>query len=158
MENLHRKTKARLKIHFGVYFSAQLYSNRPQLMPHPIELPGLRVVLDKLLYRHGGDQFPPDRPHAFIYYLTIANDSSHTVTLLGRKWLITQNDGSQLVIEGDKIVGETPCLAPGQQFSYNSYHVTGQSAHVSGSFHGRDDTERPIFVRIPAFDMQIPAD
>src|SRR5206468_113010 len=93
-------------------------------MTVPLELPGLRVELDKLVYRHGGEQLPPDRPHAFIYYLTIRNDSDRTVTLLGRKWVVEHSDGTQLVVEGDKIVGETPRLAPGEHFSYNSYHVT----------------------------------
>ena len=125
--------------------------------PAALELPGLRVELDKLVYRHGGEQLPPDRPHAFIYYLTITNGSDRTVTLLGRKWVVEHADGTQLVVEGDKIVGETPRLTPGGHFSYNSYHVTACDARAHGSFHGHDDTGRRVFVRIPAFDMKIPA-
>ena len=127
-------------------------------MTAPLELPGLTVHLDKLIYRHGGEQLPVDRPHAFIYYLTIRNDSDRTVTLLGRKWVIENADGTQLVVEGDKIVGETPTLAPGQHFSYNSYHVGSGNSRAFGSFHGLDDAGRRIFVRIPEFDMAIPAD
>ncbi len=122
------------------------------------ELPGLKVELDKLVYRHGGEQLPADRPHAFIYYLTIRNDSERTVTLLGRKWVIENADGTQLVVEGDKIVGETPTLAPGAHFSYNSYHVSSGDSRAHGSFHGLDENGARIFVRIPAFDMQIPSD
>jgi ApaG protein len=122
----------------------------------PLELPGLRVELDKLVYRHGGDQLPADRPHAFIYYLTIHNDSDRTVTFLARKWVVEHDDGTRLVIEGDKIVGETPRLAPGEHFSYNSYHVTGTNARVHGSFHGVDEHGERIFVRIPCFEMEIP--
>ena len=125
-------------------------------MTAPLELPGLRVELDKLVYRHGGDDLPPDKPHAFIYFLSIHNDSDRTVTLLGRKWLIRHEDGSRLVIEGDRIVGETPRLAPGEHFSYNSYHVGASDAHAQGSFHGVDDLGRKIFVRIPPFDMRVP--
>ena len=125
--------------------------------PAPIELSGLRVELDKLVYRHGGEQLPPDRPHAFIYYLTITNGSDRTVTLLGRKWVVEHADGTQLVVEGDKIVGETPRLTPGGHFSYNSYHVTACDARAHGSFHGHDDTGRRVFVRIPTFAMKIPA-
>jgi ApaG protein len=125
-------------------------------MTVPLELPGLRVELDKLVYHHGGN-LPPDQPHAFVYYLTIHNDSDRTVTLLGRKWVIEHADGTSLVVEGDKIVGETPTLAPGGHFSYNSYHVTGCNGRVEGSFHGLDDQGRRIFVRIPAFALEIPA-
>jgi ApaG protein len=128
-------------------------------MSASFELPGLRVKLDNLVYRHGGDgELPPDKPHAFIYFLTIRNDSDRTVTLLGRKWIIEHADGTRLVVEGDKIVGETPTLAPGEHFSYNSYHVGHCDARAHGSFHGVDADGSHIFVRIPAFDMAIPAD
>jgi len=121
------------------------------------ELPGLSVVLDQLVYRHGGPELPPDRPHAFLYYLTIRNGSDRTVTLLGRKWVIEHADGTSLVVEGDKIVGETPTLAPGGHFSYNSCHIGSCSGRAFGSFHGLDQEGRRIFVRIPAFDMVVPA-
>jgi len=122
-----------------------------------IALPGLTARLDKLVYHHGGKSLPPDKPHAFVYFITIHNGSDHTVTLLGRKWVVTHADGSQLVIEGDKIVGETPRLAPGEQFSYNSYHVTADSARSQGSFHGVDDLGRHVHVVLPAFDMAVPS-
>lgn len=124
-------------------------------MPKSLEPDGLRVEIDKLVYRRGTD-LPPDRPHAFIYYLTIRNDSDRTVSLLGRKWVVEHDDGTQLVVEGDKIVGETPRLAPGEHFSYNSYHVTHCNARAHGSFHGIDEQGNRIFVRIPRFEMQIP--
>ncbi len=125
-------------------------------MPCSRELPGLTARLDKLHYHNGGATLPPDQPHAFVYYITIHNGSEHTVTLLGRKWVVEHADGSQLVVEGDKIVGETPRLAPGEQFSYNSYHVTGSDATARGSFHGVDDLGRHVHVLLPPFTMTIP--
>ncbi len=121
-----------------------------------LELPGLTASLDKLCYHHGGASLPANKPHAFVYHITIANGSEHTVVLLGRKWVILHADGERLVIEGDKIVGETPRLAPGEQFSYNSYHVTGCDAEAQGSFHGVDDLGRKIHVLVPAFGMIVP--
>ena len=118
---------------------------------------GLTARLDKLVYHHGGLSLPADQPHAFVYFVTIHNGSEHTVTLLGRKWVIEHLDGSHLVIEGEKIVGETPRLAPGEQFSYNSYHVTGTSARATGSFHGVDELGRKIHVLLPAFELMVPA-
>jgi len=79
-------------------------------------IPGLTARLDKLVHHHGGVSLPEDKPHAFVYYITIRNGSDRTVTLLGRKWVIEYGDGSSQVIEGDKIVGETPRLAPGRSF------------------------------------------
>jgi ApaG protein len=121
-----------------------------------IELPGLTARLDKLCYHHGGSSLPADKPHAFVYFITIQNRSDRTVTLLGRKWVITHADGGQLVIEGDKIVGETPRLEPGEEFSYNSYHVTGDDATVRGCFHGMDEQGAKIHVQLPTFALVIP--
>jgi ApaG protein len=121
-------------------------------------LPGLTAHLDKLCYHHGGISLPADKPHAFVYFITIANGSDRTVTLLGRKWVIAHADGTQLVVEGDKIVGETPRLAPGEQFSYNSYHVTGCDAVVRGCFHGVDEAGRKVHVGLDPFELRIPPD
>jgi ApaG protein len=126
------------------------------LVPASLALPGLTARLDKLVYHFGGKSLPPDKPHAFVYFITIHNGSERTVTLHGRKWVITHADGSQLVVEGDKIVGETPRLAAGEQFSYNSYHVTAHSARSQGSFHGVDDYGRLVHVVLPAFDLIVP--
>jgi ApaG protein len=120
------------------------------------ELSGLTARLDKLHYHHGGASLPADKPHAFVYFVTIQNHSEQTVTLLGRKWVVLHTDGTRLVIEGDKIVGETPRLAPGEEFSYNSYHVSGLDAQAHGSFHGVDDLGRKVHVILPPFDMTVP--
>ena len=120
------------------------------------ELPGLTARLDRLCYHHGGASLPPDKPPAFVYYVTIRNTSAYAVTLLGRKWVVQQVNGERLVIEGDKIVGETPRLAPGEEFSYNSFHVTGVDALVHGSFHGIDEAGRKVHVILPPFEMNIP--
>lgn len=125
-------------------------------MPCSRTLPGLTARLDKLVYHCGGTSLPPDKPHAFVYFVTIANGSDRTVTLLGRKWVLEHADGNRVVIEGDKVVGETPRIEPGEEFAYNSYHVTGCDARVHGCFHGHDEKGEPIHVLLPAFDMIIP--
>jgi ApaG protein len=120
------------------------------------EIPGLTARLDRLVYHHGGVSLPEDRPHAFVYYITIRNASETTVALLGRKWVIDYADGTRQVIEGDKIVGETPRLAPGEEFSYNSHHVTGCNARVQGCFHGVDETGAKVHVLLAPFDLAVP--
>ena len=127
-------------------------------MPASLALPGLTARLDKLVYHHGGKCLPTDQPHAFVYFITIHNATEHTVTLLGRKWVLARPDGSRQVIEGDKIVGETPTLGPGESFSYNSYHIAGGDTVAQGSFHGRDETGRPVHVILPSFAMRVPED
>ena len=119
------------------------------------ELPGLRVTIDKVVH-HRDAHFPAETPHGFIYFLTIANLSTTTVRLVGRKWIIRSGDGSVEVIEGDGIVGQSPIIPPGESFSYNSYHLTGQPVTAEGAFHGTAEDGRRIFVRIPAFTMTPP--
>lgn len=121
------------------------------------ELPGLTACLDRLVYHHGGMSLPPDKPHAFVYFITIRNGSDRMVTLLGRKWVIDHADGTRMVVEGDKIVGEAPRLAPGEQFSYNSYHVTACDARAQGSFHGTDEFGARVHVILPPFVMTVPS-
>jgi len=120
------------------------------------ELPGLTARLDKLCYHNGGLSLPADKPHAFVYFITLRNASDRTVRLLARKWVLEHEDGSRVVLEGDGIVGETPRLASGEAFTYNSYHVTGSSAVAHGAFHGVDDRGNKIHVILPPFAMKVP--
>ncbi|MBK1880075.1 Co(2+)/Mg(2+) efflux protein ApaG [Pelagicoccus mobilis] len=120
------------------------------------ELEGLVVTLDDLRYQYGGPNVPPETPHVFIYFITIENQSNRTVKLLGRKWIIQDEDGETMVVEGDKIVGEEPELLPGEQFSYNSFHIGSCDATAHGSFHGRDEFGDKVHCLIPEFEMRIP--
>ena len=60
-------------------------------------------------------------------------------------------------LEGDKIVGETPRLKPGEHYSYDSYMLTGDNARATGSFHGVDDLGRRVHVLLPTFEMRVTA-
>ena len=71
------------------------------------ELPELKVTVDRVLFAPNLEA-PPDRPYPFVYFITIRNQSEQTVTLLGRKWVVEHADGSQLVIEGERIVYVIP--------------------------------------------------
>ena len=120
------------------------------------EIEGLQALLDKLVHHKEKSTVKGINLHAFIYFITICNLSDRKVTLLGRKWILSNSDGTTTVVEGDKIVGETPTIGPGDSFSYNSYHVTHLSAEASGSFHGLDEFNNKIHVRIKPFQLNIP--
>ena len=120
------------------------------------ELEGLQASLDKLVHHKEKSTVKGINLHAFIYFITICNLSDRKVTVLGRKWILSNSDGTTTVVEGDKIVGETPTIGPGDSFSYNSYHVTHLSAEASGSFHGLDEFNNKIHVRIKPFQLNIP--
>jgi ApaG protein len=119
------------------------------------ELTNLRVLIDKVVYMPTLEA-PPDRPYPFVYFITIDNQSSETVTIRGRKWVITDQLGQKIVVEGDGVVGEFPRLRPGEHFSYNSYHVIGTDSVAEGAFIGTSDQSVPFVARIPRFQMQVP--
>jgi len=120
------------------------------------ELEGLKATLDKLVHHREKSKVKGLNLHAFIYFISIQNLSDCTVTLQGRKWVLSNDDGTTTVVEVEKIVGETPVIPPGESFSYNSYHVTHLSAQASGSFHGVDEFGRKVHVRLQPFRLKIP--
>ncbi len=118
-------------------------------------LTGLSVTVDEVQYDPTRPA-PPDRPHPFVYHVSIHNDSLETVNIFGRKWIVRDTDGDTLVVEGDGVVGQFPKLAPGQSFSYNSYHVIKAESTATGSFFGTTTQGRPVCARIPRFEMHPP--
>lgn len=125
-------------------------------MAHAItELPGLQARVDRVVHVPHLEA-PPDRPFPFVYFITISNQSQETVTIKGRKWVVTDVDGHTLVVEGDGVVGKSPRLEPGERFSYNSYHTIGSDSVAEGAFFGVNETGEPVFTRIPRFEMRVP--
>ncbi|MSU36375.1 MAG: ApaG domain [Pedosphaera sp.] len=122
----------------------------------PVELEGLRVTVDRLVYRRLTPEQAPE-PHLFVYFITIHNDSKLAVTIKGRKWVVIHDDGNTLVVEGDGVVGETPLIPPGGRFGYNSQHILStRSAVAEGAYLGVDENGRRIMTRIPKFRMTVP--
>lgn len=118
-------------------------------------LNGLTVTVDNIAYDPTRPA-PPDRPHPFVYHLSIHNDSEETVRIFGRKWIVRDSDGDTMVVEGDGVVGQFPNLSPGETFSYNSYHVIKTESTATGSFFGTTPDGRRVCTRIPSFEMQPP--
>jgi ApaG protein len=67
------------------------------------------------------EQSQPDQNrYIFAYIITIKNLSKQTVQLMSRKWLITDGNSKQLVVEGDGVVGEQPVIEAGDEYTYTS--------------------------------------
>lgn len=125
-------------------------------MPETIsELAGLHVTIDRVVYVPHLEA-PPERPCPFVYFITIKNDSPETVTIRGRKWVVTDASSHRIVVEGDGVVGKFPRLEPGESFSYNSYHTIGIDSTAEGAFFGVTTGGTRVFTRIPPFEMHVP--
>lgn len=115
----------------------------------------IQVKVDDVVYMPSLDA-PPDKPHPFVYFISIFNNSDQPVTIRGRKWVVRQDDGEVTVVEGEGVVGQTPVIEPGGHFSYNSYHVVGVGATASGAFFGESIPGDWVFARIPEFRLEVP--
>ena len=56
----------------------------------------------------------------FSYRITITNRSEEAVQLMRRHWIIRDSLAAVREVEGPGLVGETPVLQPGEEFSYSS--------------------------------------
>ena len=75
---------------------------------------------------HVDPQYDPTRSNPveglwfYLYTVTIRNESSQTVQLKSRHWVITDEQSRVEEVRGPGVVGEQPVLAPGESFSYTS--------------------------------------
>jgi ApaG protein len=94
----------------------------------------------------------------FSYRITIANRGPRTVQLLKRRWHIADSMAPAREVEGPGVVGATPVLAPGEQFTYSSFcDLRGGMGRMHGSYGMRHlDDDSAFDVAIPAFDLRFP--
>ncbi|MDB4507915.1 ApaG domain, partial [bacterium] len=69
---------------------------------------------------------------------------------------ICQANNEWIVVEGDGVVNQEPVIKPGDEFTYNSYHVIGDDSRATGSFFGEAEDGSLVMVRIPDFELKIP--
>lgn len=63
---------------------------------------------------------PQRKQFFFAYTVRILNESTRTVQLISRHWIITDANGTQEEVRGPGVVGEQPVLRPGGSFEYTS--------------------------------------
>lgn len=102
---------------------------------------------------------PREGHYFFLYIITIENKSDATVQLLRRHWDIFDSTGDKRTVDGDGVVGETPVLAPGEIFRYNSgCNLSGDMGYMEGYYTLKKlATDEEVRVGIPRFDLVVPA-
>ncbi len=102
---------------------------------------------------------PKENHYFFVYYVTIENKSDYTVQLLRRHWDIIDSQGENRTVDGEGVIGETPVIESGEQFTYNSgCNLTGEIGCMKGYYSMKRLLDEEIFqVLIPRFDMVVPA-
>ncbi|MAZ44274.1 MAG: Co2+/Mg2+ efflux protein ApaG [Legionellales bacterium] len=94
---------------------------------------------------------------AFSYTVTITNRSQSAATLVGRHWTITDGENRVREVHGAGVVGEQPCLRPGESFQYTSGVILETPVgSMSGYFHMLGENGSAFEAEIPAFSLAKP--
>lgn len=100
---------------------------------------------------------PRDSYFVWAYTIVIENTGTETVTLRARYWRITDAVGRMQEVRGEGVVGEQPCLKPGESFEYTSgAPLATPSGFMDGSYQMETDEGQPFEVEIPAFSLDQP--
>ncbi|WP_084421080.1 Co2+/Mg2+ efflux protein ApaG [Henriciella litoralis] len=95
--------------------------------------------------------------YIWSYTVEIENNSDHTWTLTTRHWDIVDSLGRRQIVDGDGVVGQTPCLAPGESFRYSSgAPLSSPSGMMSGMYTFVKDGGEALNARIPTFSLDSP--
>jgi len=100
---------------------------------------------------------PTDRKYLFGYTIVIKNDSSKPVQLVSRHWLIIDGNGNHDDVRGPGVVGQTPRLAPGQAFKYQSFcPLKTPWGTMEGEYEMRRDDGTTFEAKIGRFFLTAP--
>jgi ApaG protein len=104
------------------------------------------------------DQSDPAVPrYVFAYTITIRNTGPVAATLMTRRWVITDANGKVREVQGEGVVGEQPCIPPGQAHRYSSGAVIETPVGVmQGSYGMVTDDGISFPASIPAFRLAVP--
>ncbi len=119
---------------------------------HKIEI----SVESQYFYQHS---IPKENHFFFIYYITIKNNSEFSVKLIKRHWDIFDSNGEKREVDGEGVVGETPELAPGESYTYNSgCNLQTEIGYMKGYYTLIKLLDNSEFtVEIPKFELVVPA-
>lgn len=96
--------------------------------------------------------------YAFVYRITIENQSKNAVQLLTRHWKIKEALNPTQYVNGDGVVGKKPILQPGESHSYQSgCLLTTPVGSMQGTYIMIDfSLAKKFHVEIPIFKLNAP--
>jgi ApaG protein len=100
---------------------------------------------------------PAARRWFWSYHIRIENRRDDAVQLLARHWVIRDMTGFVQEVRGEGVVGDTPCIEPGESYDYVSgCPLETPSGVMAGTFHMIDEQGAAFDIEIPAFDLTTP--
>lgn len=103
------------------------------------------------------DSSPDEGKFVYAYHIVIRNESNTAVKLISRHWIIIDGDGQREEVRDAGVVGQTPTLAPGEQFSYSSRCPLETAwGTMEGEYQMRRENGEMFEARIPRFYLVVP--
>jgi ApaG protein len=100
---------------------------------------------------------PADGYFFWAYTIDIYNNGSEPVQLRSRYWRIVDGTGHLEEIRGPGVIGQTPTIGPGENFSYTSgCPLKTPSGIMSGSYQMASAMGTLFDIVIPAFSLDSP--
>lgn len=97
------------------------------------------------------------RSYAFAYTITITNERPEPVQLLGRHWIITDQNNKVEEVRGSGVVGQQPLIQPGQSYQYSSGAVIEtETGDMRGSYSMITASGERFEAPIPLFILAVP--
>ena len=96
--------------------------------------------------------------HAFMYFITIENQSKNVVQLLSRHWKIQEAMNRPQYINVVGVIGKKPTLRSGEMYTYQSRSlITSPMGSMSGTFIMINfSTAKKFNVQVPFFKLNVP--
>ncbi len=95
--------------------------------------------------------------YVFSYEVEIKNDSSQTIQLISRHWIIENSKAEIFEVKGDGVIGEQPTINPGEVYSYSSFtEISTPSGFMWGSYKMLTEGDISFDVDIPKFELSMP--
>ncbi len=101
---------------------------------------------------------PNESQYVWAYRIQISNDGARTVQLKNRHWIITDGRGLIKEVKGAGVIGEEPCIAPGESFTYTSgTPLSTPSGFMTGSYNMvTPDDDKYFDIAVPTFSLDSP--
>ena len=116
---------------------------------------GIRVEVES---RYVGNRSnPAANQYFFAYRVRIVNESDRSARLVSRHWVITDGHGATQHVRGPGVVGQTPRLAPGETFEYESFcPLSTALGAMKGEYQFVDGEGRHFEVQVGEFSLEEP--
>lgn len=117
-----------------------------------------RDIVVRVFPAYAAEESSPEQGlYLWSYTVEIENHGDETVTLIARRWTITDAFNRVNEVEGSGVVGEQPELKPREAFRYvSNCPLPTPSGAMRGSYQMVNDAGELFDVEIPEFSLHLP--